>query len=103
REVVVSSGGPTASGCITVHPKSGLGFLRFGATAACSRLGPRLLARRDLAQLPQGRKAARVSELFRVREGLFSCPGAGHSCSGSGSETRNVEPAPASEMTESWP
>ena len=30
------------------------------------------LARRYLAQFPQGRKAARVSELFRVREGPFS-------------------------------
>lgn len=33
--------------------------------------GGRFLARRYLAQLPQGRKAARVSELFRVRGGLF--------------------------------
>ena len=32
----------------------------------------RLLVRRYLAQFPQGRKAARVSELFRVREGPFS-------------------------------
>ena len=32
----------------------------------------RFLARRYLAQFPQGRKAARVSELFRVREGPFS-------------------------------
>ena len=31
--------------------------------------GRRSLARRYLAQLPQGRKAARVSELFRVRGG----------------------------------
>ena len=32
----------------------------------------RFLVRRYLAQFPQGRKAARVSELFRVREGPFS-------------------------------
>jgi len=32
----------------------------------------RFLAWRYLAQFPQGRKAARVSELFRVREGPFS-------------------------------
>ena len=38
-------------------------------------LGTRFLARRYLAQLPQGRKAARVSELFRVREEPLFMPG----------------------------
>lgn len=35
-------------------------------------LGAKVPARRYLAQLPQGRKTARVSELFRVRGGPFA-------------------------------
>jgi hypothetical protein len=35
------------------------------------------LVRRHLAQLPQGRKAARVSELCRVREGSLRGGGGG--------------------------
>ena len=38
-------------------------------------LTPRFLARRYLAQLPQGRKTARVSELFWVREEPLFMPG----------------------------
>lgn len=35
------------------------------------------LTRRYLTELPQGRKAARVGWLWRVREGPFVFPGAG--------------------------
>ena len=39
---------------------------------ASPTLGPKVPAWRYLAQLPQGRKTARVSELFRVRGGPFT-------------------------------
>src|SRR6478735_7839244 len=48
-----------------------------GSTSTDLYTGRRSPAWRYLTQLPQGRKTARVSELFRVRGGLFRPPGSG--------------------------
>jgi len=55
-----------------VHRRTGRARSPTGCARTRSRLTVRPLARRQPAELPQGRKAARVSGLYRVRGGSFT-------------------------------